>query len=59
MSGNLRIVKDATIQINEAKGTPPETSAQVGVPDENPPEESEVVDDPRSEEVADGYGHGV
>ena len=59
MSGNLRISKDATIPICEAKGTPPETSAQAGVPDENPPEECEVQDDPRSEEVADGYGHGV
>jgi hypothetical protein len=57
--GNLRMPKEATIQVSEAKGTPPETSTQFGVPDENPPEEGEVADDPRSEEVADGYGHGV
>ena len=55
---NLRMSKEAAIQVSEAKGTPPETSAQVGVPDENPLEECEVVDDPESEDEA-GYGHGV
>ena len=51
--------KEAAIEVSEPKGALPETANQVDVPVHSPPEEGEVLNDPGSEEEADGYGHGV